>query len=47
MENTLAEKMGYTADYISMIFRGVKNPVGIADKIFSALNEIIADNQEV
>lgn len=38
----LAEHLGLTNDYISMIFRGVKNPKGAKEKILTAIDEIIA-----
>ena len=38
----LAEHLGLTNDYISMIFRGVKNPKGAEQKILTAIGEIIA-----
>ena len=38
----LAEHLGVTNDYISMIFRGVKNPKGAKEKILNAIEEIIA-----
>lgn len=42
-QKALAEKMGYTADYISMIFTGVKSPKGIAEKVNKAIDEIIEE----
>ena len=38
----LAEKIGWTNDYISMILRGVKNPKGAKEKILNAIEEIIS-----
>lgn len=45
-QKALADKMGYTPDYISMIFRGVKSPKGIADKVNKAIDEIIENKEQ-
>lgn len=43
----LAEHMGYTNDYISMIFRGVKKtPEGMAEKVFKSIDEIIEERKK-
>lgn len=42
----LADKLGYTADYISMILRGVKSPAGIEEKVKTAIDEIIAEKEK-
>lgn len=45
-QKTLADKLGYTPDYISMIFRGVKSPAGIEEKVNKAIDEIIAQKKQ-
>lgn len=39
----LAKHLSVTNDYISMIFRGVKNPKKAKEKILKAIDEIIAE----
>ena len=39
----LAKHLGVTNDYISMIFRGVKNPKNAKEKILLAIDQIIAE----
>ena len=41
----LAEHLGLTNDYISMIFRGVRNPKGAKETILAAIDEIIASKE--
>ena len=43
---TLAEHMGVTNDYISMILRGKKKPDGVEQRIRHALEEIISGVKE-
>ena len=38
----IAEKIGWSNDYVSMILRGVKSPKGAKEKIETAIDEIIA-----
>ena len=38
----IAEKIGWSNDYVSMIMRGVKSPKGAKEKILTAIEEIIA-----
>lgn len=42
----VAEKMGVSARYISMILTGVKTPKGARERIEKAIDEIIAEKIE-
>lgn len=41
-QSQLAERLGVSVDYISMILNGKKTPKDAEKRIMSALNEIIA-----
>lgn len=41
----IADKIGWSNDYVSMILRGVKKPKGAKEKILNAIDEIIAEKE--
>lgn len=45
-QRDVADKLGYTREYIGMILIGLKSPPGIGEKILSAIDEIIAERQK-
>lgn len=45
-QKDVATKMGVSEDYVSMILRGVRDPKGAQERIESAINEIIAEQQK-
>lgn len=40
----LAEKLGYTKAYVSMVLSGSRRPAGAKEKFMNALNECIAES---
>lgn len=42
----LAEKLGVTNRYVSMVLNGHRNPAGAEDKFRAALDELIQPNPE-
>lgn len=45
-QKQLAEKMGYTREYIGMILNGKKSPPNIKERIFKAIDEILAERSD-
>lgn len=45
-QKRLAEHIGVTNDYISMLLRGKKTPKNAKTKIMTAINEIINKNDD-
>lgn len=44
-QKDIAERLGVTNDYISMILLGKKTPKNAEERITNAINEIIAERQ--
>ena len=42
-KSELAEKLGFTPEYVSMVLNGKKEPKGAEEKFNQALNEIIEE----
>lgn len=42
----LAEKLGFTNSYTGMLLRSERKPLGIRQKMESALDELIAEKQK-
>ncbi len=45
-QSMVADKMGVTSRYVNMILTGAKSPKGAREKIESAIDEIIAEQQK-
>lgn len=41
-QRALAKELGYTEEYVSMVFNGSKNPKNAKEKFISAFNSIIS-----
>lgn len=39
----LADKLGVTREYVSMVLNGHRNPVGAEDKFRAALDELLSE----
>lgn len=46
-QKQLAKKMGYTREYVGLILNGKKSPPNIEEKIFKAIDEILAERESV
>ena len=42
----LAEKLGYSKDYVSMVLNGKKTPQGAQQRFEAAVNQIIEERRE-
>lgn len=46
-QNTLAEKMGISREYLNKILNGIEKPTNVKERVTKALDDLITERGEV